>query len=144
MIVYAVAVLLAILLYGARLELGLFSVAGVLAAFGVYCMLLPRFTVRSLLERARQQVASSISRHYLSAIYPLGSDEAGGGKTPPVDSSDDVFSSLGKLQDVMQTTNKTTDSVLNPRAVLGAIASQAVPFLGFLARYIPHQWLPIG
>ena len=127
---YAFTILDIVVIYGAKLDAGFFTLVSMLVLVGILCVIVPPIVIQRLVNRARDQLATSIHAKYVGQIYPVAS---GITATEGPDSSIGSYSELLKLQELMHSANDTSGWIYQLDILLAGVLSQGIPYLAFLA-----------
>lgn len=128
---YAIAVLIAVLLYGGQADLASVGLVSLFSAVGLFCILGPIIGSQRLVERARQQLATTVASTYYQSIYPIAASESESDHASQTMNLRKSISRLLRLQELMQAANETNGFERQLGLLVPAILSQTIPFLGF-------------
>jgi hypothetical protein len=127
---YALTILDIVIIYGARVDVGSLALVSTLVLVGVSCVIVPPIVIQQLVNRARDQLATSIHAKYVGQIYPVAS---GNTATEGSDGDMSSYSELLKLQELMHSANDTSGWIYQLDILLAGVLSQGIPYLAFLA-----------
>ncbi len=131
-LVYAVAVLSLVVLYGGGISLQSILLVSVFVLVGLLCVLIPPVVMQRLVDRAKAQLATSVAEQYRRVISPASShDESLGGITAQYALSESAEKELLRLQELMQAANQSSGLERQFFSLATASLSQALPYLGF-------------
>lgn len=125
----SITVFAVVLLFRGATSLPLILVVSILGIAGIGCALVPIYTIDKLAQRAKSEVADTVSRRYVARLYPVGANAESEFVASDVP---DAYEELKQLEELMRETNESSGSLLRLNVLIPAVLSQALPFLGFL------------